>query len=271
MRGNKSIAVLLLALLLGFAAIWRLQLGIDRQFAALHQENDELVLRSGRLVKALSLEYSTFLADVYWARAVQYFGEKTARRDPNMELLAPLLDLTVALDPNLLVAYRFGSVFLAEPPPRGVGRPDLAIKFLQRGIAANPEYWRFYQDLGFIYYWELRDYQKTSEAFLEGSRNPNAYDWMKVMAAKIAGEGRSRETSIFLWRQLYESTKDPGIRSNALNHMQLIRWRTISSGSTKSSSSSSRNTHACRTDSENWSAWGCYRDSLWIRRARRTS
>lgn len=224
MTGRKSIAVLLLLVLpLGLAAVWRLQIGIDRQLAGVHQERDEVLLRSGRLVQVLSLEYGTFLADVYWTRVVQYFGSKHHREDTNLELLWPLLDLTTTLDPHLLVAYRFGCVFLAEPPPRGAGQPELAVKFLQRGIAANPDYWRLYQDLGFVYYWELHDYQKASEAFLEGSRHPQAYDWMKVMAAKIAGEGRSRETSMFLWRQIYESTKDEMIRKNAFNHMQLIK------------------------------------------------
>lgn len=224
MTGRKSIAVLLLFVLpLGFASVWRLQLAIDSQLASVHQEKDDLLLRSGKLVRALSLEYSAFLADVYWTRVVQYFGNKHVRQDRNLELLAPLLDLTTTLDPHLLVAYRVGSVFLAEPPPRGAGRPDLAIRLIQRGIAANPEQWRLYQDLGFIFYWELRDYPRASEAFLEGSKIPKANEWMRVMAAKIAEEGRSRGTSMFLWRQIYESTRDELIRKNAFNHMQLIK------------------------------------------------
>lgn len=224
MTGRKPIAVLLLFVLpLGFASVWRLQLALDSQLASVHQEKDDLLLRSGKLVRALSLEYSAFLADVYWTRVVQYFGNKHVRQDRNLELLAPLLDLTTTLDPHLLAAYRVGSVFLAEPPPRGAGRPDLAIRLIQRGIAANPEQWRLYQDLGFIYYWELRDYPRASEAFLEGSKIPKANEWMRVMAAKIAYDGRSRGTSMFLWRQIYESTRDELIRKNAFNHMQLIK------------------------------------------------
>jgi len=224
MRSRKSIAVLLLLILpLGFSAVWRLQHQIDRQLDRAEEENDDVLLRSGKLVRVLSLEYGTFLADVYWTRAVQYFGLKRFRQAMSMDMLWPLLDLSTTLDPHLLVAYRFGCFFLAEPPPQGAGQPNLAVMFVQRGIAANPEYWRLYQDLGFLYYWELRDYHKASEAFLDGSRHPDALDWMKVMAAKIAGEGRSRETSMFLWRQIYESTKDDTIRKNAFNHVQLIK------------------------------------------------
>ena len=44
-------------LLLGFAGVWQLQRKIDAQQAALHQEQDELVLRSAKLIKVMSLEY----------------------------------------------------------------------------------------------------------------------------------------------------------------------------------------------------------------------
>jgi hypothetical protein len=171
----------------------------------------------------MSLEYAPLMADIYWTRVVQYYGEKRARHDPNFELLSPLLDLTTTLDPNLLVAYRFGSTFLSEPSPRGAGRPELGIALLQRGIQANPEYWRFYEDLGFIYYFELKDYAKASAAFAEGSKNPDAQIWMKIMAARIAAEGESLQTSIFLWNEVYQTTKDPQVKENALTHLQLLR------------------------------------------------
>ena len=171
----------------------------------------------------MSLGYDSLLANLYWTRAVQYYGGKQRDRDPNFELLSPLLDLTTTLDPNLLVAYKFGAMFLAEPPPRGAGRPDLAVALILRGIVANPNDWRLWHDLGFIYYWDMKDYEKASQAYRQGSKHPKARDWMRVMAAKIAQEGGSRETSRFLWREIYESTKDPNIRKNALDHLTGLK------------------------------------------------
>jgi tetratricopeptide (TPR) repeat protein len=220
---NSKNWLLLILLPVGFAGVWQLQQRIDGQRAALHQERDELVLRSGKLLKAMSLEYAPLMADIYWTRVVQYYGDKRERHDPNFELLWPLLDVTTTLDPNLLVAYRFGSTFLSEPSPRGAGHPELGIELLERGIKANPEYWRFYEDLGFVYYFELKDYARASAAFAEGSKNPDAQIWMKVMAAKIAAEGESLQTSIFLWNEVYQSTKDPQVKENALTHLQLLR------------------------------------------------
>ena len=222
---SRNIGPLLLLCLLfpGFAGVWKLQEKIDTQFDGMHQEADDLVLRSGKLLKVMSLEYAPLMADVYWTRVVQYYGDKEVRQDANLELLWPLLDVTTTLDPHLLVAYRFGSMFLSERAPKGAGRPDLGIELIQRGIEANPEYWRLYEDLGFIYYFELQDYNKAGAAFLEGSKNPQALPWMKVLAAKVSEQGDNSETSEFLWNEIYRSTTDPQMKENAATHLQLLK------------------------------------------------
>ena len=224
MKLQKSIAGLLLVVVpLGYAEIWRLQHTIDVERNSLSQERDDVLIRSGKLAKWMSLEFAPLMADVYWTRAVQYYGNKHVRHQANLELLWPLLDIATTLDPNLVPAYRFGAMFLSQPAPGGAGRPDLAVKLIQRGIEANPDYWRLYEDLGFVFYFDLKDYPKASEAFLEGSKRPGAYVWMKVMAAKVAAEGESFETSMFLWKDIYDSTPDPSIKENALLHLQLLR------------------------------------------------
>jgi len=224
MKSQRAVALLLVLILpLGFAGIWRLQHGIDSQLAAVSQERDDVLLRSGKLVKWMSLEYSPLLADIYWTRVVQYYGNKHVRGQANLEMLWPLLDVTTTLDPNLIVAYRFGAMFLSQAPPAGAGRPDQAVELIRRGIQANPDYWRLYEDLGFVYYFDLKDYKKASEAFLEGSKKPDALVWMKVMAAKIAAEGESFSTSMFLWNDIYESSSDPLIKKNALQRLELLK------------------------------------------------
>ncbi len=224
MKSQNPIAwLLLLVLPLGFAGIWRLQHDIDAQRASLSEERDDVLLRSGKLMKVMSLEYAPLLADIYWTRVVQYYGNKHVRGQANLELLWPLLDITTTLDPNLLISYRFGAMFLSQAPPTGAGRPDLAVKLIERGIQTNPDYWRLYEDLGFIYYFDLKDYKKASDAFLEGSKKPNAQLWMKVMAAKVAAEGESLETSVFLWKDIYNTTSDASVKKNALMHLQLLK------------------------------------------------
>jgi hypothetical protein len=226
MKTQKAMAVLLLLVLpIGFAGIWRLQHSIDTERASLSQERDDVLLRSGKLMKVMSLEYAPLMADIYWTRAVQYYGNKHVHGQANLELLWPLLDITTTLDPNLLIAYRFGAIFLSQAAPGGAGKPDLAVELIRRGIQENPEYWRLYEDLGFVYYFDLKDYPNASEAFLEGSKKPDAQIWMKMMAANIAAEGESFSTSAFLWKDIYDSASDPSVKKNALLHLQLLTVR----------------------------------------------
>jgi hypothetical protein len=224
MKRFRSIAVLLLVVLpLGFAGIWRLQHSIDSEFSALHEEQDEVLLRSGKMMKVLSLEYAPLMADVYWTKVVQYYGDKRVRREQNFDSLWPLLDLTTMLDPNLVPAYRFGSTFLAEEPPVGAGSPERAIDLLERGIKENPEQWRLYQDLGNVYYLSLHEVEKATQAYNDGSKVPGAAPWMKIMAARIAERGDTRETSRLLWSEIYQSTQDATVRENAKMHLILLK------------------------------------------------
>ena len=182
MTTGRSTAWLLLPVLAaGFAGVWQLQRKVNFERDAMREEQDEVLVRSPKLMKVVTLEYGTLAADIYWTRAVQYYGNKRLGQDTNLESLWPLLDTATTLDPNLLPAYRFGATFLSQPEPRGAARPDLAVQLLERGLKANPDYWRLYQDLGNIYYLELKDYGRAGQAYLEGSKKPWAAPWMKIL------------------------------------------------------------------------------------------
>jgi hypothetical protein len=219
---TRAMLLALVAVPALFAVCAALQMRIDVDTLATNQDKEELLLRSGPLLKKLSLGYESLLADIYWTRVVQYYGVRAHKPGATYDSLWPLLDITTTLDPNLMIAYRFGAVFLSEQPPGGPGRADLAVQLVKRGIAENPDEWRLYQDLGFLYSIHLKDYQKASEAYLEGSKNPNAQIWMKVMAARVAETGNELETSRLIWTGVYSSTKDQQVRQTALQHIHSL-------------------------------------------------
>src|SRR5215468_10974873 len=184
-----------------------------------------LYIPSAKVLKRMSLGYSGVLADIYWTRAVQYYGRKlsTRRGDLRYDLLYPLLDITTDLDPHLIVAYEFGSIFLSQRPPVGAGQPDKAVALVEKGIRANPDYWRLYFTLGCIHYFDRKDYKAAERAFQKGSENPQAAAWMKVMAATMAHRGNDVETAYYLWSQIYQSTDDKLVRENARQHLAALR------------------------------------------------
>ncbi len=181
-----------------------------------------LYVTSPQAVKRMSLGYDGLMADIYWTRAVQYFGRKHQARDRRYDLLAPLLEITVTLDPQLIPAYEFGSIFLAQQPPEGAGLPDTAVAFVERGIRENPNEWRLYYHLGFIHYVERKDYRAAAATFQRGSEVPGAHPWMRVLAAAMAQFGGDTRTARFLWQRIYESTQDKLIRSNAVKRLRAL-------------------------------------------------
>jgi hypothetical protein len=186
---------------------------------------DVLYIPSGKVLKRLSLGYSGVLADIYWTRAVQYYGRKLEQNEETVryDLLYPLLDITTDLDPHLIVAYQFGSIFLSQKPPVGAGQPDKAVALVEKGIRANPDYWRLYATLGSIHYFERKDYKAAELAFHKGSENPQALEWMKVMAATMAHHANDAETGLYLWTQIYRSTVDELVRKNAQQHIAALQ------------------------------------------------
>jgi hypothetical protein len=166
-----------------------------------------LYVRSPEAMKRIALSYDALVADLYWIRAVQHFGSTRLSTDPTKQydLLYPLLDLTTSLDPRLNVAYYFGAIFLAEPPPGGPGRPDQAVELLQKGLRAQPDKWEFVQAIGFVHYWSRHDYIEAAAWFKKASEFPNAPVWMAPLAATTLALGGNRASSRLLWQQVAQT------------------------------------------------------------------
>jgi len=210
-------------LVLCLAALFPLQSQIDRDIGIYARISDVLYVPPGTNLKLLCLGNEGLVADVYWTRVVQYFGrEHMEGARGEFRLLAPLLRITTELDPQLLIAYRFGAIFLMTKQPVGAGDPQAALQLLRRGIVANPNYWRLWQDLGFVYYWELHDYKMAAKIFAMGSRQPGADYWMKALAGTVAAKGGDLQTSRLLWSEIYRHAENDAIRNTAEYHLAAL-------------------------------------------------
>ncbi len=182
-----------------------------------------LYIRSSRVLRRMSLGYTGLLADIYWTRAVQYFGEQHHDGTSDFRLLAPLLEVTTELDPRLLPAYQFGANFLAPKPPNGAGLPGSALSLTKFGIEHNSDQWRLYYNLGFLYYTEFKDYPRAAEAFAQGAKLPVTNEYMPILAARMAQHAGEFDTARMLWFTTYQSTKEAGIRQNAVEHLRALQ------------------------------------------------
>lgn len=210
--------VLLLSLTGGIAMLF----AIDRMQT--RQESQQaLYIHSAKTLRRLSLGYTGLLADIYWTRAVQYFGAQHHQGSGDFRLLAPLLQVTVELDPEMMPPYEFGANFLGPQPPNGAGLPGDALLLLKYGIAHNPDQWRLYYNLGFLYFTEFKDYKKAADAFARGAQLPITNGFMPILAARMAQQGGEFETARILWYSTYQSTKEDAIRQNAVEHLRALQ------------------------------------------------
>ena len=178
---------------------------------------DESLYLDGKTARRMSLGFNGLAADWYWMRSLQYVGRKIMNIDNvpidnlaqlNLKMLAPLLDTATTLDPEFLDPYEYAAVLL---PSTNVNE---AIRITKKGIDANPNEWRLYHHLGYIY-WQQRDYQAASEMYGRGAQIADAPPWMEAMKAKMSADGGSRSTAREIYTRMYEQSADEKVRDMA--------------------------------------------------------
>lgn len=185
---------------------------------------DERLYLNGKTARRISLGFNGLAADWYWMRSLQYVGRKIISVPEDvaidnlgqldMKLLAPLLDTATTLDPEFLDPYEYAAVVLPSVDVKE------AIRITQKGIEANPNAWRLYHHLGYIY-WQQHDYQAASEIYGRGAQIPGAPAWMEAMKAKMTADGGSRSTAREIYTRMYEQSSDEKVKDMA--HKRLLQ------------------------------------------------
>lgn len=179
---------------------------------------DESLYLNGKTARRISLGFNGLMADWYWMRSLQYVGKKVINTPEdvsidslgqlNLKLLAPLLDTATTLDPEFMDPYEYAAMVL---PSVDVQQ---AIRITQKGIEANPNAWKLYHHLGYIY-WQQHDYQAASEMYGRGAQIPGAPAWMEAMKAKMVGDGGSRATAREIYKRMYEQAGEEQVKEMA--------------------------------------------------------
>jgi tetratricopeptide (TPR) repeat protein len=214
-------------LISGFLAIYSLSnfAQANRVSLSASYEDEDLTLEGKRL-KGFAFGAEGLLADWYWMRSLQYIGDKIIRnksetldledlRPLNPRLLYPMLDNATDLDPKFMAAYSYGSSVLPAIDA------DRAVKLTEKGIANNPNAWRLYQYLGYIY-WRRKEFDKAAEIYERGSHIDGAPSFMRQMEAAMRTQGGSRETAREMYKQMLAEAEDQQSRINAERHLMEI-------------------------------------------------
>jgi hypothetical protein len=218
-------AVPWLAIALLLPAVVGLQMWRDRLTPPAAGAVPMLWVQSPELARRMTLSFDDIAADIYWMRAViHYGGERRATAGSHRyALLYPLLDMTTTLDPNFDVAARLGAIFLSEGYPGGPGRTDQAIALLQKGQRLHPDRWQYGHDIGFVYYWWVKDYAAAAEHFQRASELPGAPSWLKTLAGTTLIRSGDREAARLMWTELGASADVDWLRRTAEFNLGQLR------------------------------------------------
>ena len=190
---------------------------------------DESLYVNAATARHMALAFNGLAADWYWMRSLQYVGGKIVTfedthtegfglSEMDLHVLPSLLRLSTALDPQFIAPYEYGAMLLPEVSP------DEATALLNSGVAANPNTWRLYHLLGYVY-WQHHHYEMASEIYAKGGSLPGAPPWMAAMAARMKGEGGSRDAAGEMYRHLYDASNDPAVKD--MVDKQLMRLKSL--------------------------------------------
>jgi hypothetical protein len=70
---------------------------------------------------------------------------------------------------------------------------------------------------------DLKNYAGAADAFLRGSKVPNAHPFLKILAAQMAEHGGDAKTAQMMWSATYQTTHDKMIRANAAAHLRALQ------------------------------------------------
>ncbi len=198
---------------------------IDRKTEQLGPLPDVSSVWTGSVVRAFSLGFSDVLADLYWLRAVQYYGRERLTQASSFADLAPLLETAAELDSRFEIVYRYGAVFLSETPPIGAGQPKKGVAFLKRGADRNPRNWILRQEQGFLTFVYLDDAIGGAAVLRQASEIPGSSPWLKPLAAKVLADGGKLEASVQMWTVIRDQSAPGVLRDNAEGQLSVVRNR----------------------------------------------
>lgn len=228
-RGFKFQATIFPAAVIvaGFASVFILSSIVERSRPPLPLDfaDSDLNMNGSRL-KGFAFGMEGLIADWYFMRALQYIGDKMLSRkdediniedlrDLNPRLLYPLLNNATDLDPHFMAAFSYGAMILPAIDTQQ------AVNIAEKGIKHNPDYWRLYQHLGYIY-WRSGQLDKAAAIYDKGAAIEGATPFMKMMAAAMVTRGGSRETARAIYREMLAASDDFYVRLAATRNLQNL-------------------------------------------------
>lgn len=159
-------------------------------------------LPSADILKATTLGYDHFIADILWLQLIQYIGTSETMATVLPETFS-LIDSITTLDPNFISAYTFGAYALTDNKEF-----DKAITILEKGIRNNPKDWYLLYQMGFLYYINKKNKIAAARYLSKAGDIEGAPLINKQLAAMLYSQNSTDlDIKIQLWQTVYEKAE----------------------------------------------------------------
>ncbi|MFQ5701354.1 MAG: hypothetical protein ACE5HU_05865 [Acidobacteriota bacterium] len=173
-----------------------------------------LYLPSGKYLKMISLGFSDVLADLIYIWSIQYYSNYDG--DDRSQYLEHIYKNVISeLDPHYIDPYLLGALIMALEQ----GDPEMALRLLDKGIAANPDEWILPFEAGFTCYDNLKDYARAARYFEKAMNDPNAPIPITRLRAEMYNKMGDKRSSLRYWTQIHDTADNDYVRDISERHM----------------------------------------------------
>lgn len=167
----------------------------------------------GQLIRFTSLEFKSLAADSRLLSAIFYVGkmleDRAIIKGQDWDWFETTVNASSELDPYFYDTYYFSALTLAW----SAGRAEEAVRLLEKGISYRPESHRLLYNLGFIYYYFLKDSAKGAEYIARAAKLKGAPSFYGTLAARLAYDSGRHEVAAAFLLDMMNSTGNEKVRA----------------------------------------------------------
>lgn len=172
-----------------------------------------IYIPSGKSLKYVTFGYHSFMADLIYLWAIQYFSTQDIWE--RFDYLDHIFSIISELDPQYLDPYEIGAL-IAVYDAKNL---DLAFKILDRGIEKNPTQWILPLQAGHIAQMLAKNFEIAQKYYKQTMAIEGAPDIARRLYANATFRVSDYKTAWQNWLEIYETATDERVVKIASNHL----------------------------------------------------
>lgn len=176
-----------------------------------------IYIPSGKYLKFATFGYSSFIADLIYIWAIQYYSNYSI--PDRYDNLDHIFSIIAELDHRYLDPYEIGAL-IAVHEAKDL---SLAFKILDRGLEKNPDQWIFPLQAGHYAQMMTKDYELARKYYKKTMEMDGAPVITRRLYANAAFKIMDYKTAWQNWLEIYQTTEDKRIKKIASNQLYQVK------------------------------------------------